>query len=798
MKERETGIHANRLIEVMGDQVYQARPRELSTPISRATLLGQTAVVRVLLKQGAQVDYKPPGERSPSVIDKYINECKGKTAGRVQFDHQLFKLLYEAGSTMSDSSILTLLEISQDSASHFILKELPKRMRAWVRGGHLSKAFRRLDQVAILAIIDKMTDLGFDANDPLQEYVNDSPRKIYLMDIAIARKMPRMAHTLESYGAVPKRFLLQAINLFAEGQVRFLVEEVRVPVLKNVRVQECPFQMAVDCKNVRAIQYLLQWGIREGMDLDQQRYWNLQIRKLHESQLPRCDVPKADADHQAERLADDLWDAVDHRQNQRVEYLLDCGADATIDHLLNAITQPNTELVHSLLQHDVDPNEVSEINFDNPLHVAIQESYLDIAKMLLETGAQVDRPYDPLFIAIETGSLDMVDLLIEYGADLNGVSDPEDYGGFCAYYRAEYTSLGFAVHRGEERIALRLLEAGAEPYDETALEIAVEDNEELFETLLKACKRRYPRGKKYFDVCSLSAIRFADEPLILKILEFGEDCTRLRPFPAYDCVDILHGEGVEKITPLGYSLLLKSERDYSVMRLLLAEGNCDLTRPICMYKDRSHLPLTALMAAICARDAQLLELLFEYGAQINPEIRPPFKYTPLQWAANLGTAKMVGILIAKGADVNAPPARRRGGTALQLASRGGWGEIVVTLLNRGADVDAEPSNANGRYALEEAAENGRLDTVKILLNAGASTKLGVRDQISNGIRLAEKKDHTAVCEFLRDYHGPTVMSNEIQQMSDDPALPMMRMVDMFVEPVEEEYIFHGAVYDIGP
>lgn len=163
--------------------------------------------------------------------------------------------------------------------------------------------------------------------------------------------------------------------------------------------------------------------------------------------------------------------------------------------------------------------------------------------------------------------------------------------------------------------------------------------------------------------------------------------------------------------------------------------------------------VTALLVAIGTGNVSTIEMLLEYGADVNLAARGPIKRTPLQRAAEIGSTETIQLLYNRGADVNATPARTGGGTALQLAAIGGYIPVAIQLLSLKADVNAPGSKANGRTALEGAAEHGRLDMVKVLLNAGAGagSRESEQKKLTNAIALAEENEHFAVCDLLRDH-----------------------------------------------
>ena len=114
---------------------------------------------------------------------------------------------------------------------------------------------------------------------------------------------------------------------------------------------------------------------------------------------------------------------------------------------------------------------------------------------------------------------------------------------------------------------------------------------------------------------------------------------------------------------------------------------------------------------------------------------------------------MVELLLEYGADVNLPPAKKYGATALQFAAMKGFMGIVYLLWENGADVDAPPAEVDGRTALEGAAEHGRIDMVQLLLNAGAKIFQDGQPQYENAVRRASENGHHAIRRLLESYHG---------------------------------------------
>jgi len=156
--------------------------------------------------------------------------------------------------------------------------------------------------------------------------------------------------------------------------------------------------------------------------------------------------------------------------------------------------------------------------------------------------------------------------------------------------------------------------------------------------------------------------------------------------------------------------------------------------------------------AIEMNKPEVVEVLLQHG--VNPNKVPDSADTPLQLAATKGRKDIIDLLMRYGADVNAPPSKWRGGaTALQKAAVHGYLGLAYTFIIHDADVNAPPGKWDGRTALEGAAEHGRLDMVQMLLNAGADIGEGGHGQYEHALKRAGKNGHLAVKRLLEEHHS---------------------------------------------
>ncbi|CAE7360043.1 mask [Symbiodinium natans] len=125
------------------------------------------------------------------------------------------------------------------------------------------------------------------------------------------------------------------------------------------------------------------------------------------------------------------------------------------DRLTSAVKDGLLEVVEDLLQRPQDPNLPNGIGA-TPLCTACEHGHLEIARLLLEADANIEkisgpRSRTPLRMACEMGHLELARLMVEAGADKDKVSG-----------RDVRSPLGMATERGHIEVVRFLLQAGAD------------------------------------------------------------------------------------------------------------------------------------------------------------------------------------------------------------------------------------------------------------------------------------------------------------------------------------------------
>ncbi|KAF4967244.1 hypothetical protein FSARC_5156 [Fusarium sarcochroum] len=345
--------------------------------------------------------------------------------------------------------------------------------------------------------------------------------------------------------------------------------------------------------------------------------------------------------------------------------------------LCEAIWERNDEIFGMLIDQfvGIDFNVTLPGN-PTPLWVALHQNQEDMARRLIEAGADVDRysPHvcpsnhldshkparrleTPMKQAIrcsrDDGQIDdgarMVRMLVDAGANVNRLVDETS------------TPLRYAVVRGEYDIAKFLIHNGADPNAKFAGNVGFPIHAEDIS----------------FDMCVL-------------LLDAGADVNTPPIWPT-------------RLTALQRAV---RDSDRELVDLLLAEG-ADINAPAFWRDGR-----TALQAAALHNNFELVKILVARGADINAEPAQESGATALQYAAINGHINMAIFLLDNGALIGAPACLVEGRTALEGAAEHGRLDMIHLLLENDEDPDTIEERCQDAA---EFAENEHFPIISKLL-----------------------------------------------------------------------------------
>ncbi|HKE57707.1 MAG TPA: ankyrin repeat domain-containing protein [Pyrinomonadaceae bacterium] len=189
-----------------------------------------------------------------------------------------------------------------------------------------------------------------------------------------------------------------------------------------------------------------------------------------------------------------------------------------------------------------------------------------------------------------------------------------------------------------------------------------------------------------------------------------------------------------------------------------------------LIKARTKKGTTPVMLAMFSRHKELAESLAS-GIEINifeasalgrvERVRELVKKDPTLVKAfspegftalhgNLNHTDVVELLIDYGADINAVSKNNFMATPLQSALAMGWTDAAKLLIARNANVNC--CGAEGGSPLHEAAGNGQLELAKLLLDHGANVN-AKDDHGKTPLSIALEYKQTEMAKFLRDHKG---------------------------------------------
>ncbi|KAJ9613281.1 hypothetical protein H2200_003223 [Cladophialophora chaetospira] len=364
--------------------------------------------------------------------------------------------------------------------------------------------------------------------------------------------------------------------------------------------------------------------------------------------------------------------------------------DADPQLIIRAAARGLTAHVTFLVRNGADPNQ-TDLEFRTSLSQAIIHRQLEVARLLLELGADIEQSTNfkgesMLVTASRSGEVSTVDILLNLGACV----ESRDTTGS--------TPLIQAVSNQHTAVADRLLQAGADPNAK---------DQGGRTPLILAAKAGY---------CHIVTGLIERGANLEDTDEAGNTPLRWAAHGGFQTViNILleKGTNLEHATKRGVTALM-----------LLARRGMDATAALFIDKGanvnvKDDTGCSALIYAIHARAWNVVDILFMGGADPHPS----YRYLPQGeealarllrcecstspyggWPGNERTTRFMEILISAGADIHSSDSE--GNTALHWAAQSGYENFVLKLLEQGAS----PTRKNREGKTPSALAHCRLST----------------------------------------------------------------------------------------
>ena len=370
--------------------------------------------------------------------------------------------------------------------------------------------------------------------------------------------------------------------------------------------------------------------------------------------------------------------------------------------IMRAARVGNVDTVKVLHAHGADVNAKESSEEQTALMWAVAEKHLEVARVLIEAGADVHarsrtlkKPkatgsyyaptlqpyggYTPLLFAARENNLDVVRLLLAAGANVNDAAADG------------VTPLLVATVRGHVELAAALMERGADPNLDGAGYTALHWAAGVWESSLTSGVvgiEPQPRNQEWTALAGLQEPAKLD--LVKALLAHGADPNAriVKNPPRFGYTVCSMNVSFPGATPF---FLAAMAADVDVMRVLLASGADPL---LALDSPNNTTPLMAAAGLFwCVGESRATE----------PEA--------------LGAVRLA---LDVGASINA--ANGEGRTALLAAAASGWDSVVEFLAGHGADVNRTDRHGNTAVMLAGAVRMGKPSyktTVELLRKLGA-------------------------------------------------------------------------------
>ena len=342
--------------------------------------------------------------------------------------------------------------------------------------------------------------------------------------------------------------------------------------------------------------------------------------------------------------------------------------------------------VGELIKNGANVNECNKY-FETPLHVAVSKGFEDIVKELAKSKAELDSRcplgLTPLHLAIQNNQINIAQVLLEHGANVEKQSYVGQNWLQTIAVRENIhriTPLQFALHLKNYKMINLLLEHGANVSDVEASKLKRLTNlqwaiDQDFRGIALFCLKRF----SYFS---------SDVVELLKSAKSHQ--MELTLFKGFGFKDPLAASISYKMNDL-IEYLLQSDKSFIESKSI------------------NGFSMTYLHCAVFKNSCEIVKILIRHGFNVNA--KNPSDITPLHLAAHKGFAKIARTLIDNGAEIDSQTNQKI--TALMAAISEDRVEVVNMLYKCGASLEIR--DQQNLYPMELSLSMNKKQAFKVII-----------------------------------------------------------------------------------